>query len=107
MRSVLYVICALGVLACAATVPSGADGAFPGGNGKIAFMSSRDGNSEIYTMNADGSTQTNISNNAAADVYPAWSPDGTQIVFESGRDGNPEIYKGLAAGLGPPLAMED
>ena len=98
MRSVLYVICALGVLACAGTVPSGAHGAFPGGNGKIAFASTRDGNSEIYTMNPDGSAQTDISNNAANDLAPAWSADGTQIAFVSNRDGNQEIYKMNADG---------
>ncbi len=38
------------------------------GYGKIAFRSSRDGNYEIYVMNADGSGQTNISNNAATDA---------------------------------------
>ena len=42
--------------------------------GKIAFMSDRDGNDEIYVMNADGSGQTNLTNNAAGDYHPAWSP---------------------------------
>ena len=31
--------------------------------GKIAFVSDRDGNSEIYIMNADGSDQQNLTNN--------------------------------------------
>ena len=94
MRSVLYVICAIGVLACAGTIPSGAHAAFPGGNGKIAFVSS----GEISTMNPDGSAQTDVSNNAANDVAPAWSPDGAQIAFASNRDGNYEIYKMNADG---------
>ena len=96
MRSVLYVICAIGVLACAGTVPSGAHAAFPGGNGKIAFQRGL----EIYTMNSDGSAQTDISNNAATDRDAAWSPDGTQIAFASNRDGNYEIYKMNADGSG-------
>jgi hypothetical protein len=47
-------------------------------NGKIAFQSDRDGNYEIYTMNADGSGQINLSNNAAYDYSPVFSPDGSK-----------------------------
>jgi Tol biopolymer transport system component len=77
-----------------------AEAAFPGASGKIAFQSFRDGNAEIYTMNPDGSAQTNISNNAAIDVSPAWSADGSQIAFSSTRDGNLKIYKMNADGSG-------
>ncbi|MCJ7509611.1 MAG: hypothetical protein MUP14_01810, partial [Dehalococcoidia bacterium] len=42
--------------------------------GKIAFQSNRDGNDEVYVMNADGSGQINLTNNPAADAFPAWSP---------------------------------
>ena len=45
-----------------------------GGGTQIAFMSDRDGNGEIYVMNADGSGQTNLTNNPAYDDEPAWSP---------------------------------
>jgi TolB protein len=37
-------------------------------------MSSRDGNLEVYVMNADGSGQTRLTDNPAADGSPAWSP---------------------------------
>lgn len=40
----------------------------------IAFISSRDGNPEIYTMKADGSGQTRLTNDPASDKSPAWSP---------------------------------
>ncbi len=58
-------------------------------NGRIVFTR---GGSEIWTMNADGSDQINLTNNAAIDTEPAYSPDGQKIVFSSNRDGNREIY---------------
>ena len=62
-----------------------------GGNGvqsRIAFASDRDGNNEIYMMNAGGTNQTRLTNNAASDGDPAFSADGTKIGFNSQRDGN-------------------
>ena len=59
---------------------------------KLAFVSRRDGNSEIYVINADGSEQENLTQHPARDSHPSWSPDGRRIVFVSRRDGNSEIY---------------
>jgi len=67
---------------------------------RIAFTSDRDGNAEIYVMNADGSEQENLTNNPAGDASPAWSPDGKKIAFYSERDGNSEIYVMNADGSG-------
>ena len=58
----------------------------------IAFSSKRDGNWEIYAMNADGSGQRNLTNDPADDEEPAWSPDGGKIVFVSDRDDRAELY---------------
>jgi Tol biopolymer transport system component len=77
-----------------------AHSAFPGRNGKIAFQSDRDGNNEIYTMNADGSSQTRRTTNAVPDNEPGWSADGAQIAFHSSRDGNAEVYTMNADGNG-------
>ncbi len=41
---------------------------------KIAFTSDRDGNAEVYVMNANGSGQTNLTNNLAIDGEPSWGP---------------------------------
>src|SRR5262245_3571660 len=59
---------------------------------RIAFDANRDGNSEIYTMNADGSNQVRLTTSFADDGGATWSPDGARIAFESRRDGNPNIY---------------
>jgi TolB protein len=40
----------------------------------IAFASERDGNSEIYVMNADGTEQKRVTDNVAYDDYPQWKP---------------------------------
>jgi TolB protein len=84
---------AIFVLALAlSVVPATGYAAFPGANGQVAFSTTRDGNYEIYVMNADGSGQTNLTNHPALDVYPAWSPDGVRLAFTSYRDGAANIY---------------
>src|SRR5262245_29266282 len=60
--------------------------------GRIVFESSRDGNLEIYRMNADGSGVGRMTQNAASDTQPSISPDGLRVAFTSNRDGNREIY---------------
>jgi Tol biopolymer transport system component len=67
---------------------------------RITFATDRDGNFEIYAMNADGSGQTRLTRNVASDYGPAWSPDRSRIAFHSDRDGNAEIYVMNANGSG-------
>jgi Tol biopolymer transport system component len=66
-------------------------------NNKIAFISVRDGNSEIYTMDINGTNQTNISNNSDNDgnytspmvnAFCSYeiSPDASKIIFSTNRD---------------------
>ena len=59
---------------------------------KLAFISERDGNKEIYVMNSDGLEARRLTNNDADETDIAWSPNGNRIVFVSEIDGNSEIY---------------
>ena len=68
--------------------------------GRIAFVSGRDGDSEIYVMNADGSGVSRLTDNPGRDWNPRWSPDGGRIAFTSDRDGDSEIYVMNADGSG-------
>ena len=54
---------------------------------QIAFMSNRDGTWEIYVMGLDGTGVRRLTNNAANDGLPAWSPDGRTIAFVSNQGG--------------------
>jgi dipeptidyl aminopeptidase/acylaminoacyl peptidase len=59
---------------------------------KLLFRGDADGiapsgDEEIYVANADGSGITALTQDAALDSAPAWSPDGTRIAWESMRDG--------------------
>lgn len=47
----------------------------------IAFASNIDGNWDIYLTDTVGQIPVNLTFNPAADYYPSWSPDGTQIAF--------------------------
>ena len=66
----------------------------------IVFVSTRDGNPEIYSMKSNGTGARRLTNNAATDQMPSRSTDGRSIVFSSLRDGNAEIYKMNADGSG-------
>jgi TolB protein len=59
---------------------------------RIVFRSGRDGNHEIYLMNADGTGVRRLTDNAATDTMPSFSPDGKEIAFVSNRGGDYEIY---------------
>jgi parallel beta-helix repeat protein len=78
-------------------------------SGKIAFASFRDGNQEVYVMNADGSGDPiDLTNRPDADDGdPTWSPDGMQIAFSSNRGGNWKTYVMNADGSDQFCLLED
>ncbi len=41
---------------------------------QIVFVSTRDGNNQLYVMGLDGSSPTRITNDAATDIEPSWQP---------------------------------
>jgi len=61
------------------------------GGGWIAFYSGREGNNEIFLMNADGTSQTRLTYNDAHDECPSVSRNG-KVVFVSERNGNRDLF---------------
>lgn len=58
---------------------------------KIAFISDRDGNDEVYMMDYDGAGQTRLTFNKVTDYSPSWSSDASRLAYTS--------YQQLTAGL--------
>src|SRR6266568_558880 len=52
-----------------------------GGASKITFQSNRNGNFDIFVMNADGSGVTQLTSHPFDEYLPLFSPDGSRIVF--------------------------
>jgi TolB protein len=64
---------------------------------RIAFVSDRGDNLDVYAVDADGSGETRLTTNANDDLWPTWSPDGGQIAFLS--NGNLYSVNGDGSGL--------
>lgn len=69
---------------------------------RLAFVSSRDGNEEIYVVNItdrgpDGQP-VRLTDNPGRDYAPVWSPDSKRIAFLSDRSGNVDILTVKAGG---------
>ena len=58
---------------------------------KVAFVSDREGNSEVYVLEITGGDPSNVSNDPSEDLDPSWSTGGN-LLFSSNRDGNFDIY---------------
>jgi Tol biopolymer transport system component len=65
---------------------------------RIAFPSNRDGNHEIYVMDADGRNLRNLTRSTFDEGHPAWSPDGQWIAFVRALGLNQDIFTMTADG---------
>lgn len=74
---------------------------------KIAFVSDRDGNFEVYVLDVELGTTTRITNDPALDSRPSWSPDGQQLVYSHNPDGKWSIYTAPADGSAQPQKVVD
>ena len=73
----------------------------PDGN-RIAFVSDRDGDAEVYTISILGGAVTKVTNNGIADLNPSYSPDSTRLVYQSA--GNIVIKNADGTGAETPLS---
>ncbi len=67
---------------------------------RMVFTSSREGDLDIYTMNADGTNVRRLTNTLGYDGGPFFSPDGKWIVYRAHHPTSPEEiarYKSLLA----------
>jgi dipeptidyl aminopeptidase/acylaminoacyl peptidase len=78
-----------------------------GGDGLIAFVSDRDGNGEIYVMNADGSDQRRLTHFRDFDGVPTWSPDGRQLAYYTHLSHSRWIIQTMDADGGNQRALTD
>lgn len=76
------------------SIPHLADAGLPSGygGGVIAFSSDRDGDEDLYIVSANGRELRQLTDTAGQDIFPAFSPDGSQIVFCSQRGGEHDLY---------------
>jgi Tol biopolymer transport system component len=72
----------------------------------VAFVSSATGNSNLWVQNVDGSDLRQLTDDAAAESWPVWSPDGERILYGALRDGRFES-RVVPAGGGTPEKIAD
>jgi TolB protein len=85
-----------------------ADPTFSADGSRLAVVSSRDGNPEIYLMDPDGSNAVRLTNHPAVDGAPAFMPDGRTVVFHSDRvGGRNQIFAASTDGQPPRQLTQD
>ena len=96
-RRLLPLLCltlSLGAVSAAGATPQGQ-------NGRIAFsLNDGSGNTELYSVNADGSAMRRLTWSPQVEQAPSWAPDGTRIAYESTLGGKSHVWVMNADGSG-------
>jgi hypothetical protein len=77
----LFAVLALGLVSSAGATTGAADG-------RIAYSSTQDGGSELFSIEPDGTAPRRLTFTTATEQSPAWSPDGTKIAYERASSGD-------------------
>ena len=72
-------------------IHGGAPSASPDGS-KIAFLSDRDGATDLYVISTDGTGETRLTRTPEAESQPGWSADGKEIWFTVFASDSSRIY---------------
>jgi len=81
--------------------------AFSPDGSHIAFTSTRDGQPEVYVMDADGTNAARLTNSPGLDGDPSFTADGQAVVFHSQRTGHRQVYlQPITGSVAVPLTQE-
>ncbi len=103
-RFLCYVIACFLILVILASCSSAQPGTMQNvPDGRIVFVSNRDGNKDIYVIKSDGSGLRKLTKNPDDEDMPSGSPDGRYIAFVRGKD----IYFMESDGSNPAILSPD
>jgi TolB protein len=74
---------------------------------RLAFDSTRDGDTEIYVVDADGANPVRLTDSPGGDWAAAWSPDGRRLAFSSERSGASQVWSMDVDGANPAQLTTD
>jgi len=58
----------------------------------LAYCAGDDRNSDLWVVNADGSSPTRLTATATCEYAPAWSPDGTRLAAQVGANAGATVW---------------
>jgi Tol biopolymer transport system component len=70
------------------SIPRGAPSAVTSQSGRIVF----DNHDDVWSINADGTGLTRLTDSPSLEFDPSWSPDGTRIAYRSDRNDESELW---------------